>query len=157
MISIRRIYMVHTGGTKFYQPFLVTRDMPGTSMNRHVSIVHYGPLSSGGAGRFGRPVLGGQTKVTAGRSVFDRQLEAKSRGDATGRYEQESGTTQKCLDEVQAREELTRLFGAATAQEILRELGLAHDGSEIIPSTAPDTVVTEPKQPAEKPAHWGQW
>lgn len=155
MISIRRIYMVHTGGTKFYQPFLVSRDTSAPS--RYVSIVHYGPLSSGGAGRFGRPVMGGQTKVTAGRSVFDRQLEAKSRGDAMGHYRKESDTTQECIDEVQAREELTRLFGAATAQDILRDLGLAHDGSDITPSTAPDTVVSEPKPPAEKPAHWGQW
>lgn len=154
MINIRRIYMVHTGGTKFYQPFLVSR---GSKVAMNVSIVHYGPRSSGGAGRSGRPVLGGQMKVTAGRSVFDRQLEAKSKGDATGHYRKESDTTQECIGEVQAMEELTRLFGAATAQDIMRDLGLAHDGSEITPSTAPETVVSEPKPPAEKPAHWGQW
>ena len=68
MFTIERVYLEHTGGTKFYQPFLIKREEDGLMLA--VTLVHYGPNSSPGAGADGRPVLGGQIQIKSGPDHF---------------------------------------------------------------------------------------
>lgn len=158
-ITIRRTYMLHTSGTKFYQPFLVSY-ADGT-LKSDVTVIHFGPASSKGSGVGGRPLMGGQVQLTAGREHYQGQIEAKSRPGVKGHYEiLSSGRNGTTYPLEEGRKELLRLFGASKTESILMELGLTYDGAETEPSAPVETVVSEPKAapvPAEKPAHWGTW
>lgn len=157
MISITQTYLRHSGGTKFYRAMLIARCAASGDFTNAVSVVHYGPVSSGGSGEEGRPVRGGQTRLYNGNTEYYRKLEAKTTPSATGDvYERVSDKTNN-YEDPRGRGELVMLFGAKTAQEICVALGLPADGSGGGPTTEPETTVSAPRSFASKPAHWGTW
>lgn len=151
MITIKRTYMDHSGGTKFYQPFLVAYDGPD-GLRSHATVLHWGPVSSKGSGRSGRPVLGGQMQIHQGSGVYRERLDSKQARSSTGHYSVVHSEETE-YDSTDGRVELIRLFGSAQTEKILLELGLKFDGSEAPPTTHRETVST----PIEKPAHQGTW
>lgn len=154
MFTIERAYLEHTGGTKFYQPFLIKRD-DGEFVHA-VTIIHYGPNRSAGSGKDGRPVLGGQTQIKNGSAHFFDQIEAKKKETSKGKYVEDLGARRisNFHSSAELRKELTRLFGASTAEDLLLEIGITPDGAEAHPSERAETIDSEPK---EKPAEWGSW
>lgn len=156
-ITIQRTYMLHTSGTKFYQPFLIS--YKGGDLESSATVVHFGPASSKGSGSDGRPLLGGQVQLTAGREHYQRQIEAKARKTPKGYYEIHAPARGNSYSPEEGRKELIRLFGASKVESILLELGLTYAGDEADPTTPVETVVSEPKAPtpAPKPANWGTW
>ena len=155
MFTIERAYLQHTGGTKFYQPFLIHRQ--GDDLQHSATLIHFGPNSSAGAGRSGRPVLGGQTQVKKGASHFYSQIEAKKKESSKGRYVETGSRKVSKFDSISDfRSELMRLFGASTSEDILLQIGVVFDadGSALHPSESVETIDSEPK---EKPAEWGSW
>lgn len=154
MFTIERVYMEHTGGTKFYQPFLIKREEDG--LMQAVTIVHYGPNSSPGAGKDGRPVLGGQTQIKSGPAHFFSQIEAKKKQTSKGKYVEDpyNRRISNFHSSTELRKELIRLFGTNVAENLLLEIGITHDGAEAQPSERAETIDSEPK---EKPAEWGSW
>jgi hypothetical protein len=152
MITIKRTYMDHSGGTKFYQPFLISYEGEHGLLS-HATLLHYGPVSAKGAGRDGRPLLGGQMQVYQGAGVYRERLDSKQARSSKGQYSVVH--TQENEYEVhEGRAELTRLFGAERTEAILLELGLKFDGSEPPPGMRPDT---KDSAPPAKPAAWGSW
>ena len=154
MFTIERTYLEHTGGTKFYQPFLVKREEDG--LMRAVTIIHYGPNSSPGAGKDGRPVLGGQTQIKNGPAHFFSQIDAKKKETSRGKYVEDpcNRRVSNFHSSTELRKELTRLFGASTTEDLLLQIGITPDGAETHPSERAETIDSEPK---EKPAEWGSW
>lgn len=152
MITIRRTYMTHSGGTKFYQPFLVNYVSTDGDLSSAATVIHFGPVSSGGAGSNGRPVLGGQIQIRGGAAHYQNQIDEKSKRTARGHYSQVHSTDTGYASDA-GRDELVRLFGAKNTESILLELGLKFDGAEASPTTHRETAPT----PIEKPAHQGTW
>ena len=154
MFIIGRAYLEHTGGTKFYQPFLIKRVEDGFTLA--VTVIHYGPNTSHGAGADGRPVLGGQTQIKSGSDHFFSQIEVKKRQTSKGKYVEDPGARRisSFHSSTELREELTRLFGASTTEDLLLEIGITPDGAEAHPSERAETIDSELK---EKPAEWGSW
>ena len=155
MFQIIRKYLEHSGGTKFYQPFLFKHTYGSGQLQSAVSLMHYGPNSSAGSGAHGRPVLGGQMTMKSGEAYFYEQINAKRRRTAKGYYEitgefelQNFGTPEEF------GAELVRLFGASKRDEIMLGLGLTVDGADAAPIEHPETIDSEPE---EKHAAWGSW
>jgi hypothetical protein len=152
MITITRTYMDHSGGTKFYQPFLIAYD-GDDGLRSHATVLHWGPVSAKGSGRNGRPVLGGQVQVCQGSGIYRDRIASKQVGNSGGRYSV-THAEETAFSPAEGRAELIRLFGARRTEQILLELGLKFDGTEPPPGTRSDT---KDSAPPAKPAAWGSW
>lgn len=154
MFTIERAYLEHTGGTKFYQPFLIK--YVEDEFTLAATVIHYGPNRSAGSGKDGRPVLGGQTQIKNGSAHFFDQIEAKKKETSKGKYVEDpcDRRISNFHSPTELRKELIRLFGTNVAEDLLLEIGITPDGAEVHPSERAETIDSEPK---EKPAEWGSW
>lgn len=141
-IDVQQAWMVHEGGTKFYQVFQFI-----ATGGKAVTLTHWGK-NTGGA--WLRPVLGGETQVKPGA-----QLKAKTAAKVKRGYK-----LQDSRNSVTKRDDywLTTTFGAPLAWELTNAM-FGAEPAAIEPSPAPDTeVIPGAADPIEeRPASWGTW
>jgi hypothetical protein len=119
---IDKQFMLHEGGTKFYQVLrILTKDpgdLPHGAGGRSVTLTHWGPLK--GAPGLRRIVDGGSCKVEAGDSYASAQSKKKSRGYQV--TDVRWGESTRIPSLAMLRTELTDELGASLADEVLDDL-----------------------------------
>lgn len=119
-------WMVHEGGTKYYQVFQINRidkrhanaaNKPG--IERYLTITHWG-ARDGSTPNFHRPVNGGQTQIKAGSGYSAAITKKAKRGYAVTGKE----TTFTHSNAILFKDWVVSAFGAAKAHEIFLELCL---------------------------------
>lgn len=154
-MQVRRTWMDHEGGTKFYQAFLIT-----AHDGRALTVIHHGPI--GGHDRGFRPVLGGQIVIHDGADKYAAQIAAKQKRGYTVVTALQTETKYRSVAEL--NNILVAQFGASRTQEILLRLGYTLDakGAPDEPDDEPsveleDTPIETVFDPSTKPESWGSW
>ena len=141
-IDVQQAWMVHEGGTKFYQVFQFI-----ATGGKAVTLTHWGKYVRE---NWLRPVLGGETQIKPGL-----QLKAKTAAKAKRGYKLEDSK-----NSVQKRDDswFTTTFGAKLAWELTNEM-FGAEPVALEPSVEPDTeVIPGAAAPIEeRPANWGTW
>lgn len=150
--EVRKLWMDHDGGTKFYQVFRISAQVAwGAPV---VTLGHYGKQSVA-KGLGSRPINGGSTKIYPG-DKYREVIGEKNRVRAGGRYLSTPAgeVTEVFNDEKAFTAYLTKMFMVNDRSDIENELGL-HGVREIAatPTPAPETITS----PAEHPTGWGAW
>lgn len=146
--QIRRAWMSHEGGTKFYNPILISAPGP-----KHCTVINFGKVT--GLNVSSRAVQGGQIQIKGGNKQRELVDAKKGRGYALAR----GGDEVKEYQTFNAfKEGLVREFGASRADDICIHLGYTVTGAEApsddthhadVPGTKPAIV--------ERPESWGAW
>lgn len=146
--QIKRAWMSHEGGTKFYNPILVSA--PGF---KHCTVINFGKVA--GLTPASRAVEGGQVQIKSGNKQQELVLAKKARGYVSS----PKGGDLKEYDTFNAfKDGLIREFGASRADDICIHLGYTVTGAEApsddthhedVPGTKPAIV--------ERPESWGAW
>lgn len=145
-ISVKTVWMEHSGGTKFYQIFEI-RPLWVDSV-KAVTVTHWGSIAKLGASEFFRPVNGGETQIKAGLGLASREADKHKRGYQTKntRFDTYAPNSTWFVEH----------FGAAIAHELQVAMNIADIG----PSDDVDTSYMGAKkapEPTERPAGWGVW
>jgi len=167
--SIDRTWMVHSGGTKFYQVFRVMAFASRVEGDREnsVTVLHYGGFKADFT-PLRRPVSGGQVRLLQGDS-YREKIEEKRKTKKDGNYEIriDSHTTfQTYPTASDLGRELRLLLGSASAEELLIMLGLSakhgawtdkydEEPPNFIVNNDPIENPTAPAAP--RPEAWGSW
>lgn len=150
---IKRTWMAHKGGTKFYQVIQFRRQHASGS-DRHVAVHHWGPARSAAEGPYTRPIVGGRVEVILGDDGTAKIKEKKAGGyipdDGPESWAQNIATR----DVLNFKKQVVTLIGAERGHLVFLELGLI-EGAETDPSTEPETESIEPAQPLSEWA--GVW
>lgn len=156
-IHMKRTFLKHEGGTKFYQAFLISCHDEDGNLNGSCSITHYGPMHSIKGGDV-RPIAGGNSLIFGGSAKYTEQVNQKlKRG-----YSENDEENFIFTSVADAKFTFTRWFGATRRDQIMLHLGLTVDGEEVAaksdPSAAVEDTPIETKDPfAGRPAAWGSW
>lgn len=149
LIKITTAWMVHSGGSKFYQIF----EFKPVNLNgvKPVTMTHWGSIDKLRATEFFRPVNGGEVQVKPGLNLNSRENEKKKRG-----YETKSTRFSEAL--VDSAWWVER-FGAANAHQLQVAMGV--NTAAVHPSDDVDTSYmgkTSPTpEPDVRPDSWGSW
>jgi hypothetical protein len=138
-ILMDRYWMIHEGGSKYYQVFQF-RPEDG----RDVTVTHWG--SAGSQTEFGRPVNGGQTQIKKGALGITSVNKKKARGY----YLANSDMSSKFSDSPWFVEH----FGASDAFAIKQ--AMFHDYENSAPTPVPETKGIK-AAPEVSPDGWGSW
>lgn len=151
---IKRTWMAHKGGTKFYQVIQFRRQHAGGS-DRHVAVHHWGPARSATEGPYTRPIVGGQVKVIPGDDGTAKIKEKKAGGYAPADNGPKSWGQNIAARDVEIfKKQVVTLIGAERAHLVFLEFGLI-EGAETDPSPELETESIEPAQPLSEWA--GVW
>ena len=152
MIRVESKWLEHSGGTKFYQVFML---MP--EEGKPVTVCHWGKMTIAAGKRNVRPVLGGETQLHEGAVMASKVNNKIKRG-----YDQADMVSMNVEDD---SEWFVQHFGADLAARI--EIAMFHDKVAIehnvmtaapTPKVAPDTTSIGKTKPAEPtPEGWGSW
>lgn len=151
-------YMLHSGGTKFYQVFRFAREDAGSKVS--VSMNHWGSQGTVKPGPR-RPISGGEMDLRKADEYLSQIKAKKARGYDTDVMWAE--TTSFSLGDTltKFRNHLTTLVGASRRDDILLALGVAlsHDeetfeGDDPLPTPALEDTVFEA---ATTNPLWGSW
>lgn len=154
-VTLKSTWMVHSGGTKYYQVFQLQPVFAGTP----VTIVHYGPMRSSHLESANyRPVKGGQVQLVRGVQMNVKVNAKKTRGYSV------MDTTNTTIDIGETFEsgdkKLIEIFGASHAFSIHQILTKGDlDESDSGPTAEPETIDIPGMKPAitARPESWGTW
>lgn len=160
MINIQRIWMMHEGGTKFYQAFKISLKSKNKTVIRDIrecTVIHYGPIKAL-KGEDKRPVNGGAVVVYSGGSKYgEKAAEKAKRG-----YHPRDATSDDYENNAAAVARLTHLFGASNRDHILIQMGLStsfgqDDDEDDDSDPTPEPEDTSIDKFKDRPAAWGTW
>lgn len=145
-VVIDRVWMVHEGGTKYYQifEFKSQSDLP-------ITVIHFGRLAGM---RTHRPINGGQVQLKSGRKMLALVEAKRKRGY---KVVSDESIAHECIERHDPW--WVHNFGAAKAHEIQ----VAMFGASMI---ADDEPIEEPDNeimpgavelPESRPENWGTW
>ena len=158
--NIKTTWLEHSGGTKFYQVFAISRHTQGGTMHRKfwdVTVCHYGALKVLPRSGDRRPIASGQSVVYTDARAEDKLKEKVRKG-----YRIDGEQSSRPLNERDFREWLQVALKTETRDEVLKALGMMVD-----PKASPiaaedereDPVYPEEtiKTPRVEPEGWGSW
>jgi hypothetical protein len=162
-------YLLHEGGTKFYQCFRFTAEgvgkwpFPPGASKRAISLNHWGPHTGAPGPR--RPVEGGQTKLLDNDQYLGQRSIKMGRGYELLQLSHENTESFTSPNaQLKFQQELTKLVGAKTRDEILIKLGIGVEATPIAaedaalaptPSAHSSPIATEPDSTSDP--RWGSW
>lgn len=157
---IEKLWMPHSGGTKFYQAFLITA-MANDGQLNFLTVGHYGGYR-GDFTQFRRPVEGGLLWVKADgpASEFDDLIRRKTNDGYDSHRHPKRTARFDSLNEW--TDGMVHLFGAGKSAMLIEQMKLhghsqglaAYKRFETEPEKQPDTESIEPTEHAPS---WGTW
>jgi hypothetical protein len=163
--EIKRLWMEHSGGTKFYQIFgiVATRDagMAGR-ISREATAFHFAGFR-GDMTKFRLPKNGGQVQIVAGDQLSAKTREKEKHTVAKGHYSIVETRVDRFDSADAFGRQLRTAFGSSDAENILSVLSMdTHIGMGTPSEDAPDPISPGEDTPVEtpttpRPEAWGSW